>query len=54
MLCVRIGFMQFVVLPLFEEWYRFNPTSLSQTMLDNIKSNKAAWDKDIRDEEVRD
>ena len=38
------GFMQFVVLPLFNEWSRFNPTELSQVMLHNIKTNKAEWD----------
>lgn len=38
------GFIQFVVSPLFTEWHHFNPTPLSQTMLDNMRHNKALWD----------
>ena len=40
--------MQFVVLPLFNEWSRFCPTELSRTMLQNIKLNKEEWDTIIQ------
>lgn len=39
-----------MVNPLFSEWYRFLPTSLSKSMLDNCSSNKSSW-KVIIDEE---
>ena len=50
--CTCTGFMQFVVLPLFEEWYRFSPTKLSQVMLDNVKSNKTNWDDMVKQDQV--
>lgn len=40
--------MQFVVLPLFNEWNRFIPSQLSQRMLHNIRTNKAEWDASIQ------
>lgn len=50
-MCVA-GFMQFVVLPLFTEWSRFNPTPLSQSMLHNIRFNKSGWDRIIQETEA--
>ena len=47
------GFMEFVVNPLFLEWQRFNPTELSQKMLDNVEKNKNNWKKIIEDESVQ-
>ena len=39
-----LGFMQFVVNPLFSEWGRLFTTPLSEKMLSNISSNKSSWD----------
>jgi len=44
-MCPLLGFMNFVVMPLFKEWYRFNRTSLSEVMLSNIKANADNWDR---------
>ena len=49
--CVS-GFIEFVVAPLFAEWHRFNPTKLSQSMLNNLHQNKASWDIIIAEAEV--
>uniref|UniRef100_A0AAY5EUZ3 Phosphodiesterase n=1 Tax=Electrophorus electricus TaxID=8005 RepID=A0AAY5EUZ3_ELEEL len=40
---VQIGFMTYVVEPLFAEWARFSDTRLSQTMLGHLCLNKASW-----------
>ncbi|XP_016299371.1 high affinity cAMP-specific 3',5'-cyclic phosphodiesterase 7A-like isoform X6 [Sinocyclocheilus anshuiensis] len=40
---VQIGFMTYVVEPLFAEWVRFSDTRLSQTMLGHLGLNKASW-----------
>ncbi|XP_076869514.1 high affinity 3',5'-cyclic-AMP phosphodiesterase 7A isoform X3 [Brachyhypopomus gauderio] len=40
---VQIGFMTYVVEPLFSEWARFSDTRLSQTMLGHLCLNKASW-----------
>ncbi|XP_060071869.1 high affinity cAMP-specific 3',5'-cyclic phosphodiesterase 7A-like [Ylistrum balloti] len=48
---IQAGFIEFVVNPLFQEWYRFLPTQLSETMLKNMKSNQARW-KEIMKEET--
>ncbi|XP_030625407.1 high affinity 3',5'-cyclic-AMP phosphodiesterase 7A isoform X2 [Chanos chanos] len=40
---VQIGFMTYVVEPLFVEWARFSDTCLSQTMLGHLGLNKASW-----------
>lgn len=40
---VQIGFMTYVVEPLFAEWARFSDTWLSQTMLGHLGLNKASW-----------
>uniref|UniRef100_A0A9J8C979 Phosphodiesterase n=2 Tax=Cyprinus carpio TaxID=7962 RepID=A0A9J8C979_CYPCA len=40
---VQIGFMTYVVEPLFAEWARFSDTRLSQTMLGHLGLNKASW-----------
>ncbi|XP_071397870.1 high affinity 3',5'-cyclic-AMP phosphodiesterase 7A-like isoform X2 [Centroberyx affinis] len=40
---IQIGFMTYVVEPLFAEWARFSDTRLSQTMLGHLGLNKASW-----------
>ncbi|XP_035286961.1 high affinity cAMP-specific 3',5'-cyclic phosphodiesterase 7A-like isoform X1 [Anguilla anguilla] len=40
---IQIGFMTFVVEPLFTEWNRFSDTRLSQSMLGHLAQNKACW-----------
>ncbi|XP_036377216.1 high affinity cAMP-specific 3',5'-cyclic phosphodiesterase 7A isoform X3 [Megalops cyprinoides] len=40
---IQIGFMMYVVEPLFAEWARFSDTRLSQTMLGYLGLNKAGW-----------
>ncbi|XP_076146996.1 high affinity 3',5'-cyclic-AMP phosphodiesterase 7A isoform X2 [Alosa pseudoharengus] len=40
---IQIGFMTYVVEPLFSEWARFSDTRLSQTMLGHLGLNKASW-----------
>ncbi|XP_056439700.1 high affinity cAMP-specific 3',5'-cyclic phosphodiesterase 7A isoform X1 [Gadus chalcogrammus] len=40
---IQIGFMSYVVEPLFSEWARFSDTRLSQTMLGHLGLNKASW-----------
>ncbi|XP_035272130.1 high affinity cAMP-specific 3',5'-cyclic phosphodiesterase 7A isoform X3 [Anguilla anguilla] len=40
---IQIGFMTYVVEPLFAEWARFSDTRLSRTMLGYLGLNKASW-----------
>ncbi|XP_049998039.1 high affinity 3',5'-cyclic-AMP phosphodiesterase 7A isoform X2 [Alexandromys fortis] len=40
---IQIGFMTYLVEPLFTEWARFSDTRLSQTMLGHVGLNKASW-----------
>ncbi|KAF7246185.1 High affinity cAMP-specific 3',5'-cyclic phosphodiesterase 7A [Varanus komodoensis] len=40
---IQIGFMTYLVEPLFAEWARFSNTKLSQTMLGHLGLNKASW-----------
>ncbi|XP_078543360.1 high affinity 3',5'-cyclic-AMP phosphodiesterase 7A isoform X2 [Lissotriton helveticus] len=40
---VQIGFINYLVEPLFVEWARFSNTRLSQTMLGHVGLNKAGW-----------
>ncbi|XP_059757814.1 high affinity cAMP-specific 3',5'-cyclic phosphodiesterase 7A isoform X3 [Balaenoptera ricei] len=40
---IQIGFMTYLVEPLFTEWARFSNTRLSQTMLGHVGLNKASW-----------
>ncbi|MBN3272380.1 PDE7A phosphodiesterase, partial [Polyodon spathula] len=40
---IQMGFMTYVVEPLFVEWARFSDTKLSQTMLGYLALNKAGW-----------
>ncbi|KAI0209156.1 High affinity cAMP-specific 3',5'-cyclic phosphodiesterase 7A [Lamellibrachia satsuma] len=51
---IQSGFMQYVVRPLFVEWYRFSPTRQSRTLLDNIDINKIKWDEIIAEETSED
>lgn len=39
-----LGFISYIVEPLFEEWLRFTePSLLSQTMMGHLRKNKARW-----------
>uniref|UniRef100_H3AM96 Phosphodiesterase n=1 Tax=Latimeria chalumnae TaxID=7897 RepID=H3AM96_LATCH len=41
---IQIGFMTYIVEPLFEEWARFTEdTPLTETMLSHLSANKAKW-----------
>ncbi|XP_067831898.1 high affinity cAMP-specific 3',5'-cyclic phosphodiesterase 7A isoform X3 [Heptranchias perlo] len=40
---IQIGFITYVVKPLFVEWSRFSNTTLSQTMLGHLSLNNASW-----------
>ena len=46
------GFMQFVVLPLFQEWQRFNTTPLSAQMIAHVHRNKDRWERIERGETI--
>lgn len=45
-----LGFMQFVVAPLFQEWQRFLPTPLSSQMVKNVQLNLEQWQIIISEE----
>ncbi|XP_070990013.1 high affinity 3',5'-cyclic-AMP phosphodiesterase 7A-like isoform X1 [Oncorhynchus clarkii lewisi] len=47
---IQIGFMTYVVEPLFVEWSRFSDTRLSQTMMGHLSLNKQGW-KEGRDKQ---
>ncbi|XP_055005644.1 cAMP-specific 3',5'-cyclic phosphodiesterase 7B isoform X3 [Boleophthalmus pectinirostris] len=58
---IQIGFISYIVEPLFEEWHRFTEASLlSQTMMGHLHKNKARWTRlrfahsptDTQDEEA--
>uniref|UniRef100_A0A7N9AQ16 3',5'-cyclic-AMP phosphodiesterase n=1 Tax=Mastacembelus armatus TaxID=205130 RepID=A0A7N9AQ16_9TELE len=41
---IQIGFISYIVEPLFEEWHRFTePSLLSQAMMGHLHKNKAHW-----------
>ena len=40
-----VGFMAYVVEPLFVEWSRFSDTLLSQTMMSHLSLNKQGWNE---------
>ncbi|XP_055489945.1 high affinity cAMP-specific 3',5'-cyclic phosphodiesterase 7A isoform X1 [Leucoraja erinacea] len=40
---IQIGFITYVVKPLFVEWSRFTDSTLSQTMLGHLSLNNASW-----------
>uniref|UniRef100_A0A3Q3L4H2 Phosphodiesterase 7B n=1 Tax=Labrus bergylta TaxID=56723 RepID=A0A3Q3L4H2_9LABR len=43
---IQIGFISYIVEPLFEEWHRFTESSLlSQTMMGHLHRNKARWSR---------
>lgn len=43
---IQIGFISYIVEPLFEEWHRFTePSLLSQTMMGHLHKNKARWSR---------
>lgn len=41
-----LGFISYIVEPLFEEWHRFTePSLLSQTVMGHLHKNKARWSR---------
>ncbi|KAM8832081.1 3',5'-cyclic-AMP phosphodiesterase 7B-like isoform 2-T2 [Spinachia spinachia] len=43
---IQIGFISYIVAPLFEEWRRFTePSPLSHTMMGHLHKNKARWSR---------
>ncbi|XP_037606038.1 cAMP-specific 3',5'-cyclic phosphodiesterase 7B-like isoform X1 [Sebastes umbrosus] len=41
---IQIGFISYIVEPLFDEWHRFTePSPLSQTMMGHLHKNRARW-----------
>lgn len=43
---IQIGFISYIVEPLFEEWHRFTEASLlSQNMMGHLHKNKARWSR---------
>ncbi|KAL6096010.1 pde7b [Pungitius sinensis] len=43
---IQIGFISYIVAPLFEEWHRFaEPSPLSRTMMGHLHKNKARWSR---------
>ncbi|MEQ2304465.1 cAMP-specific 3',5'-cyclic phosphodiesterase 7B [Ameca splendens] len=43
---IQIGFISYIVEPLFEEWQRFTaPSMLSQIMMGHLHKNKACWSR---------
>ncbi|KAF1376535.1 hypothetical protein PFLUV_G00212490 [Perca fluviatilis] len=43
---IQIGFISYIVEPLFEEWHRFTePSVLSQNMMGHLYKNKARWSR---------
>ncbi|XP_048832127.1 high affinity cAMP-specific 3',5'-cyclic phosphodiesterase 7A isoform X3 [Brienomyrus brachyistius] len=46
---IQMGFMTYVVEPLFAEWARFSDTRLSRTMLGYLALNKAGWSSALQE-----
>lgn len=44
---IQVGFIKFVVTPLFNEWHRFLDTKLSHNMMYNLHYNQGQWDKRV-------
>ncbi|XP_031726182.1 cAMP-specific 3',5'-cyclic phosphodiesterase 7B [Anarrhichthys ocellatus] len=43
---IQIGFISYIVEPLFEEWHRFTkPSPLSRTMMGHLHKSKAGWSR---------
>ncbi|KAG7455122.1 hypothetical protein MATL_G00253180 [Megalops atlanticus] len=47
---IQIGFMTFVVEPLFAEWARFCDTRLSRSMLEHLEQNRTRWGRVLREQ----
>ncbi|XP_040017368.2 3',5'-cyclic-AMP phosphodiesterase 7B [Gasterosteus aculeatus] len=46
---IQIGFISYIVAPLFEEWHRFTePSPLSHTMMGHLHRNQARWSRLLR------
>lgn len=44
---IQVGFIKFVVTPLFDEWHRFLDTNLSRNMMYHLHYNQVQWDKRV-------
>ncbi|KAJ6644256.1 High affinity cAMP-specific 3',5'-cyclic phosphodiesterase 7A [Pseudolycoriella hygida] len=44
---IQVGFIKFVVTPLFDEWHRFLDSKLSRKMMRNIKHNLIQWEAKV-------
>ncbi|XP_074641590.1 high affinity 3',5'-cyclic-AMP phosphodiesterase 7A-like isoform X4 [Tubulanus polymorphus] len=49
---IQSGFIQFVVGPLFQEWFRFLPTLLGEMMMNNLLQNRESWQNVLKEAEV--
>ncbi|XP_069777472.1 high affinity 3',5'-cyclic-AMP phosphodiesterase 7A isoform X2 [Narcine bancroftii] len=47
---IQIGFITYVVKPLFVEWSRFTNSTLSQTMLGHLSLNNASWNRLLQEQ----
>ncbi|OWA50115.1 High affinity cAMP-specific 3',5'-cyclic phosphodiesterase 7A [Hypsibius exemplaris] len=41
---IQVGFIEYVVKPLFTEWERFLPNTMTSNMLKNLRLNMAKWE----------
>ncbi|CAG0881687.1 unnamed protein product [Darwinula stevensoni] len=48
---IQVGFLQYVVSPLFEEWDRCLQTALSRDMMEYLRENHARWDIMLQEEQ---
>lgn len=44
---IQVGFIKFVVTPLFDEWHRFLKTDLSHRMMKYLKYNQNQWETKV-------
>ena len=44
---IQVGFIKFVVTPLFDEWHRFLSSNLSRKMMHNLKYNQVQWENKV-------
>ncbi|XP_034946298.1 uncharacterized protein [Chelonus insularis] len=51
---IQVGFFEFVVTPLYQEWYRFLGDGLSVTLMDHLRANQKRWEELITQENIED
>ncbi|KAK0161144.1 hypothetical protein PV327_009652 [Microctonus hyperodae] len=49
---IQVGFIEFVVTPLYEEWHRFLVDGLSVTLMNYLRTNQRKWEKLITQENI--